>query len=124
MARQQQAREVLLNVGPTPADIRVAEQLGIPTRVMHANIDPSQFTPVAEVSAPAFSGPAHRLINEQQNLTGQNTEHTGSASSQVMPKAKAAPQSLLRPQQPFSQYTSWTCHDPLQEYTPDGPTEM
>eukprot|EP00971_Amphidinium_carterae_P132703 2628363-Amphidinium_carterae.1 len=26
-----------------------------PTRTMHANIDPSQFPPVTEVSAPAFS---------------------------------------------------------------------
>eukprot|EP00971_Amphidinium_carterae_P164416 3259827-Amphidinium_carterae.1 len=31
---------------------------------------------------------------------------------------------LLRPEQPFSQYTSWTCHDPLTPYTPDGPTQM
>eukprot|EP00971_Amphidinium_carterae_P123027 2435705-Amphidinium_carterae.1 len=41
-----------------------------------------------------------------------------------MPKAKAAPKSLIRPEQPFSQYTTWTCHHPLQEYTPNGPTEM
>eukprot|EP00971_Amphidinium_carterae_P122045 2416887-Amphidinium_carterae.1 len=40
------------------------------------------------------------------------------------PKPKAAPASLLRPEQPFSQYTSYTCHNPLQEYTPDGPTQM
>eukprot|EP00971_Amphidinium_carterae_P116477 2307377-Amphidinium_carterae.1 len=97
---------------------------------MHANIDPSQYPPVAEVSAPAFSGPAHKLINEQQiaapstTSTSQSSENAGTASSQAMPKPKAAPKSLLRPQQPYSQYTSWTCRNPLQEYTPDGPTEM
>eukprot|EP00971_Amphidinium_carterae_P169975 3368020-Amphidinium_carterae.1 len=97
---------------------------------MHANIDPSQFPPVAEVSAPAFSGPAHKLITEQQTdapstaSPSHTAENAESGSSKAMPKAKAAPKSLLRPEQPFSQYTSYTCHDPLQEYTPDGPTGM
>eukprot|EP00971_Amphidinium_carterae_P266582 5288372-Amphidinium_carterae.1 len=97
---------------------------------MHANIDPSQFPPVAEVSAPAFSGPAHKLTIEQQNAapstasSSQSAENAESSPSKALPKPKAAPKSLLRPEQPFSQYTSFTCHHPLQEYTPDGPTEM
>eukprot|EP00971_Amphidinium_carterae_P008419 166071-Amphidinium_carterae.1 len=38
--RQQQAREILLSANPSAADLNVAEQLGIQTRTMHANIDP------------------------------------------------------------------------------------
>eukprot|EP00971_Amphidinium_carterae_P175695 3482248-Amphidinium_carterae.1 len=97
---------------------------------MHANIDPSQFPPVAEVSAPAFSGPAHKLTTEQQTAApsaaspSQNAETAVSDLSKAMPKAKAAPKSLLRPEPPFSQYTTWTCHHPHQEYNPDGPTDM
>eukprot|EP00971_Amphidinium_carterae_P209904 4163725-Amphidinium_carterae.1 len=112
LARQQQAREILLNVSPTAADFHVADQLGIPTRTMHANIDPSQFPPVAEVSAPAFSGPPHKLVQEQQDaptstaLSSQSSENAVSAQTKAEPKPKAAPKSLLRPEEPFSQYTS------------------
>eukprot|EP00971_Amphidinium_carterae_P045893 902794-Amphidinium_carterae.1 len=47
-----------------------------------------------------------------------------SATPKAMPKPKAAPTSLLRPEQPFSQYTSWICHDPLTPSTPRAPTQM
>eukprot|EP00971_Amphidinium_carterae_P188526 3742143-Amphidinium_carterae.1 len=99
---------------------------------MHANIDPSQFPTVTEVSAPAFSGPAHRLTHETQNAAPSSASASQIAESPVtavpktmsLPKPKAAPAHLLRPEQPFSQYTSWTCHNPSQEYVPDGPTQM
>eukprot|EP00971_Amphidinium_carterae_P027104 534406-Amphidinium_carterae.1 len=77
MARRQRSREILLNVAPVAADFQVAERLGIQTTTMHANIDPSQFPPVTEVSAPAFSGPAHKLVAETQD-----TAHPTASPSQ------------------------------------------
>eukprot|EP00971_Amphidinium_carterae_P087805 1737350-Amphidinium_carterae.1 len=57
---------------------------------MHANIDSSQFSPVAEVSAPAFLGPAHKLITEQQNAApstaspSQSSENAGSVPTRQL----------------------------------------
>eukprot|EP00971_Amphidinium_carterae_P072115 1426304-Amphidinium_carterae.1 len=46
--RERGAREILLSVAPTEADVRVADRLGINTTTMHASIDPNAFPPVAE----------------------------------------------------------------------------
>eukprot|EP00971_Amphidinium_carterae_P140100 2776199-Amphidinium_carterae.1 len=72
-----EAREILLRVAPTVADVRTAAQLGITTTTMQVSIDPSVHPPVAEVSAPPFSGPPHKLVVETPN------DSASSASAKV-----------------------------------------
>eukprot|EP00971_Amphidinium_carterae_P012502 246025-Amphidinium_carterae.1 len=132
VTQQRMSREVLLSVSPSESDLQAIEHLGIQATTMHADIDPSQFPTVTEVSAPAFSGPAHKLTPETHDAApssasaSQITENPETAAPKTMslPKPKAAPAHLLRPEQPFSQYTSWTCQNPTQKYVPDGPTQM
>eukprot|EP00971_Amphidinium_carterae_P022289 439543-Amphidinium_carterae.1 len=79
---------------------------------MHANIDPNAFPPVAEVSAPACSGPPHKLgveTRDESSLAASTTRESDAVESAVpkaMPMPKAPP-SDIQPSEPFSQYTSW-----------------
>eukprot|EP00971_Amphidinium_carterae_P047791 941059-Amphidinium_carterae.1 len=113
--REREAREILLSVAPTEADVRIADRLGMNTTTidMHASIDPNAFPSVAEVSAPAFSGPPHRLEVETRNNSASNASmHEVSATTEpAVPKAmpKSPPSDIL-PSQPTSQpisRTSW-----------------
>eukprot|EP00971_Amphidinium_carterae_P146976 2912637-Amphidinium_carterae.1 len=65
-----EGRDVLLRNDPTEADVRMADirmaaTLGVNTTTMQVSIDPTVHPPVAEVSAPAFSGPPHKLEVEK-----------------------------------------------------------
>eukprot|EP00971_Amphidinium_carterae_P275663 5469587-Amphidinium_carterae.1 len=67
VTQQRMSRAVLLSVSPSESDLQAIERLGIQATTMHANIDPNQFPTVTEVSAPAFSGPPHKLMSETQD---------------------------------------------------------
>eukprot|EP00971_Amphidinium_carterae_P118649 2350610-Amphidinium_carterae.1 len=127
VSRQRRAREILLSATPTEADLRVAERLGIQTTTMHANIDPNAFPPVAELSAPAFSGPPHKLEVETRDdsTPAASTTRASDVAESAVPKATPkAPPPDIQPSEPARQYTSWICTNPLLPPDSTSPTMM
>eukprot|EP00971_Amphidinium_carterae_P193376 3837215-Amphidinium_carterae.1 len=125
--RQRRARELLLTVAPTEADLHATERLGIQTTTMHANIDPNEFPPVAEVSAPAFSGPPHKLgVETRDNSTpaASTTRESDVAESPVPKATPKAPPPNIQPSEPTPQYTSWTCTNPTLPPSTTSPTML
>eukprot|EP00971_Amphidinium_carterae_P023991 473485-Amphidinium_carterae.1 len=125
--RQRRAREILLNVAPSEADFRVAARLGINTTTMHANIDPNEFPPVTEVSAPAFSGPPHKLEVETRDnsASAASTTRVSDANEPAMPKAMPkSPPPVILPSQPIPQYTSWISFNPTMVPDQQSPTML
>eukprot|EP00971_Amphidinium_carterae_P104973 2078712-Amphidinium_carterae.1 len=127
---ERDAREVLLRIAPTEenlrASVQVADRLGISTTTIHANIDPNAFPPVAEVTAPAFSGPPHRLqevILASSASTGPSVVPSA-ANEPALPKATPkSPPSDIGPAQSPPQYTSWICRNPTLPH-PQSPTML
>eukprot|EP00971_Amphidinium_carterae_P191430 3798421-Amphidinium_carterae.1 len=121
--QSREAREVLLRVAPTEADVRTAAQLGIATTTMQVSIEPNVHPPVAEVSAPPFSGPSHKLEVETPSDSASSasavTVPTASGPPAVKPTPKSPPPDIL-PSQPTSQPTSWISFNP--SMVPDQPS--
>eukprot|EP00971_Amphidinium_carterae_P079783 1578533-Amphidinium_carterae.2 len=85
-----EGQDVILRVNPTEEDMRMANVLGVNTTTMQVNIDPVVHPPVAEVSAPAFSGPAHKLVAEDPK---ESDPAAASASEPTIAVTKATPKS-------------------------------
>eukprot|EP00971_Amphidinium_carterae_P311578 6192714-Amphidinium_carterae.2 len=97
-----EGRDVLLRVDPTEEDMRMAAVLGVNTTTMQVNIDPTVYPPVAEVSAPAFSGPAHELVVEEPKESGpaaaSATEPATTTPTVTKATPKSPPANILPPQ--------------------------
>eukprot|EP00971_Amphidinium_carterae_P340184 6478385-Amphidinium_carterae.1 len=94
---------------------------------MHANIDRNEFPPVAEVSAPAFSGPPHRLEVETRDnsASAASTTRVSDSNEPAVPKAmpKSPPPDIL-PSQPTPQHTSWISFNPTMVPDQQSPTML
>eukprot|EP00971_Amphidinium_carterae_P152256 3017731-Amphidinium_carterae.1 len=94
-----EGRDVLLRINPTAADMRMAAGMGVNTTPMQVSIDPTVHPPVAEVSAPAFSGPAHKLEVERpdESAPTASTASTPAATTPTVTKAvpKSPPPTIL-----------------------------
>eukprot|EP00971_Amphidinium_carterae_P244077 4846504-Amphidinium_carterae.2 len=97
-----EGRDVLLRVDPTEEDMRMANILGVNTTTMQVNIDPNVHPPVAEVSAPAFSGPAHKLVTEdpKESESAAASASVPTTATPTVTKAtpKSPPANILPPQ--------------------------